>query len=554
MPKGDFMKKIGIALLLTLCAVSMAAVFTGCGNAFHVHSYDKQVVNEEYFASPATYTAKAKYYYSCECGEKGHKTFDYGDFLVKSGISFKNFVVDEENYAHIKVANDVTTYSFIKEIIVNGNATYSVSLDVYGLITIPTKTVLLEEGDNTFYILQTIGEELTLYTLTIRRRPIYTVSFNSNGGTEVENQNIEEDSFAVEPQSPKKVAHVFCGWNYDFTRAITANLNLSASWTFDKRLNQFDYTLTDKTCEIVDVKDKTIESVEIPEYVTSIDTQAFKGCDYLSKIYIDSVESWCKISGLENLMSYGLSKELYLNGKELTEFIIPDSITCIGDCMFRKCHKLTSISIPDGIISVAKSSFFGCDSLKYNEYNNALYLGNSGNPYVVLMKAKKSGISSCEVNVKTSIIADGAFSGCGNLTSITIGNKVISIGTNAFFCCKGLTSISIPDSVTYIGKNAFYGCSSLASVFLGKRVAYIGENAFYACETLSDISIPDSIEFIGDYAFWVCSNLKYNEYDNAYYLGNSNTPYLVLINVKKPSVSSCIINNRTKIIQDGAFV
>ena len=63
-------------------------------------------------------------------------------------------------------------------------------------------------------------------------------------------------------------------------------------------------------------------------------------------------------------------------------------------------------------------------------------------------------------------IADGAFSYCSSLTSITIPNSVTSIGNNAFSRCSGLTSVTIPNSVTSIGNSAFWGCSSLTTVFL----------------------------------------------------------------------------------------
>lgn len=51
-----------------------------------------------------------------------------------------------------------------------------------------------------------------------------------------------------------------------------------------------------------------------------------------------------------------------------------------------------------------------------------------------------------------------AFSGCSELTSVSIPNSVTSIGEHAFYDCSGLTSITIPNSVTNIGFNAFQGC------------------------------------------------------------------------------------------------
>lgn len=85
------MKRFLVVLLSVLCTVSIAAALTGCSNSGHVHSFDKQVVSEEYFAKEATCTEKAKYYYSCDCGAKGVSTFETGAPL---GHSFTNYVSD----------------------------------------------------------------------------------------------------------------------------------------------------------------------------------------------------------------------------------------------------------------------------------------------------------------------------------------------------------------------------------------------------------------------------------------------------------------------------
>ena len=58
-----------------------------------------------------------------------------------------------------------------------------------------------------------------------------------------------------------------------------------------------------------------------------------------------------------------------------------------------------------------------------------------------------------------------AFSGCTELTSVTLGNGVKSIGEMAFYACDKLTSVTIPNSVTSIGVQAFYGCFSLTDVY-----------------------------------------------------------------------------------------
>ena len=191
----------------------------------------------------------------------------------------------------------------------------------------------------------------------------------------------------------------------------------------------------------------------------------------------------------------------------LTSVVIPDSVTSIGKRAFSFCYNLTSVVIPDSVTSIGDYAFEGCSSLKYNTYDNALYLGNDNNPYLALVQTEDLSITSCIIHKDTRFICYYAF--CD---------------------CDGLSSVVIPDSVTSIGDYAFEGCSSLTSVV-----------------------IPNSVTSIGWGAFSDCSSLKYNTYDNALYLGNDNNPYLALVKAKGLSITSCIIHKDTRLICCSAF-
>ena len=128
-----------------------------------------------------------------------------------------------------KVSNATSTFSFINEIAIADSASYIVSTDINGSNVIRTKTVSLGIGDNTFYILVENGKDLGLYTVVIRRRPMYSVSFNVNGGTSVSSQTIEEDYFATEPTTERK-GYTFDKWDYDFSEPIIKNTTITASW------------------------------------------------------------------------------------------------------------------------------------------------------------------------------------------------------------------------------------------------------------------------------------------------------------------------------------
>ena len=193
---------------------------------------------------------------------------------------------------------------------------------------------------------------------------------------------------------------------------------------------------------------------------------------------------------------------------------IPDSVTTIedgyinadGECLgaFVNCERLQSVVMGNGVTSIGNYAFYGCDNLIYNEYDNALYLGNKDNTYVVLISAKNKDITSCEINEKTKVIYEKAFFGCSSLTSITIPDSVTSIGWGAFARCSSLTSITIPDSVTSIGESAFSECSSLTSITIPESVTSIGGFAFARCSSLTSITIPNSVTSIERSAFSGC--------------------------------------------------
>ena len=197
-----------------------------------------------------------------------------------------------------------------------------------------------------------------------------------------------------------------------------------------------------------------LTSVTIPNSVTSIGDCAFEDCDGLSSVHISDIAAWCNIDFVSHFYSNPLyyAEHLYLNGEEVKDLVIPNSVTSIGYRAFGYFSGLSSVTIPNSVTSI--------------EY--------------------------C------------AFEGCSGLTSVTIGNSVTSIGYWAFRGCSGLTSVTIPNSVTSIGGEAFYGCSGLTSVAIGNSVTSIGNQTFYGCSGLTSVTIPNSVTSIGDAAFEDC--------------------------------------------------
>lgn len=64
----------------------------------------------------------------------------------------------------------------------------------------------------------------------------YTVTFDSDGGSAVEAQTVNDGATATEPTEPTKDSYTFGGWllngaAYDFSTPVTADITLVASWS-----------------------------------------------------------------------------------------------------------------------------------------------------------------------------------------------------------------------------------------------------------------------------------------------------------------------------------
>ena len=171
-----------------------------------------------------------------------------------------------------------------------------------------------------------------------------------------------------------------------------------------------------------------LTSVTIPNSVTSIGYGAFLYCSGLTSVHISDIAAWYKIDfddPYSNPLNY--AHHLYLNGEEVKDLVIPNSVTSIGEYVFYGCSGLTSVTIPNSVTRIGQN----------------------------------------------------AFQGCSGLTSVTIPNSVTRIGNYAFSECSGLTSVTIGSGVESISMYAFEGCSELLDVYChAEKVPYTKSNAF----------------------------------------------------------------------------
>lgn len=211
-----------------------------------------------------------------------------------------------------------------------------------------------------------------------------------------------------------------------------------------------------------------LASITIGNSVTSIEGGAFYGCVGLKKVIVKNLAAWCSISFslFENSSWISSNNPLYYaqhlysdENTEITDLVIPNTVTSIGRATFIGCSSINSITIPKSLTSIGAGAFYGCSSLKkvivediaawcaisFPYYYSTYFTGNHYANPLVLAKHLYSDENT-------------------EIKNLVIPNSVTTIGEKVFSGCTGLTSVTIPNSVTSIGDYAFSGCSGLISV------------------------------------------------------------------------------------------
>ena len=166
------------------------------------------------------------------------------------------------------------------------------------------------------------------------------------------------------------------------------------------------------TYSVTSIRERAFEdysrltSVTIPNSVTSIGENAFTGCSGLTSVHISDIASWCNIKFKYGSNPLLYAHHLYLNGEEVKDLVIPNSVTRIEDYVFDGCSGLTSVTIPNSVTSIGSYAFYKCSGL----------------------------------------------------TSVTIGNSVTSIGSEAFSDCPELLDVyCLAEKVPSAKEDAFDG-------------------------------------------------------------------------------------------------
>ena len=171
---------------------------------------------------------------------------------------------------------------------------------------------------------------------------------------------------------------------------------------------------------------------------------------------------------------------LAFNGcQNLESVMLPESLTTLGSEAFSSCKSLRAVKIPSGVASIPESCFYGCSSLEsvtipegvtaIGDYafgscslSNALILPESLEKIGDCAFYHNGTLRSVNIPAKVKKIEERAFSLCG-LTGLVIPEGVHTIGSDAFYK-NSLENLTLPSTVTSIGGGAFGENNNLKSI------------------------------------------------------------------------------------------
>ena len=337
----------------------------------------------------------------------------------------------------------------------------------------------------------------------------YTITFDTLGGNDISSITQDYNTKIEKPNDPIKEGHTFMGWNPEIPDVMPAtNMVITAKWdvntytiTFDTDGGTEEESITQEFGSTIKLpnnskKENSVlfgwedQNGNVYEVNTSI---TLKKNMYLKAIWISKDFKYSRNGdGTITITKYTGSDE---------EIAIPSVTSKIEKNAFKDCTFLISVVIPNSVTSVGDSAFSGCSSLtiycerkeklslwssywkdsncpvvweyagKYGTYNNLSYAvcSKNGNQYITVLGNNQS---NSEVKIPESIngivvttIAENAFNNYTSLTSIIIPSSVTDIKNYAFEGCTALTSIVIPNSVINMGYNAFKNCTSLTIIY-----------------------------------------------------------------------------------------
>lgn len=194
------------------------------------------------------------------------------------------------------------------------------------------------------------------------------------------------------------------------------------------------------------------------------DIKSFDEFQYFIGLELIGRSAFNKCKGLERIklppQITRIENYAFLSCANLKKIEFPSHLEVIGEYSFSECNSLEEVNFPNSLMKMGFSAFADCKGLKHIRFNHSIP------------------------------VTRWAFSGCENLLTLDLGDRMDDIGNGSFFECKNLRKVVIPPSVKSIGDDAFHNCYQLREVYVGDSVKSIGSAAFWGTSNLRVISLP----------------------------------------------------------------
>lgn len=216
------------------------------------------------------------------------------------------------------------------------------------------------------------------------------------------------------------------------------------------------------------------------EEIGDVSGQTFAGCSALAngKFVIKDLKWWCGlvIRGTASNPVY-YAKHIYdAEGNEITDLVIPDDVTSVGDYTFPRCEGLKSVTFHDNVTYLGRSAFVDC-----------------------------TGLTTVALPKNLKKLEEYAFSRCSNLEAVTIPEGMENIGYCAFEY-SGLKSLTLPSTINKMSQS-FHHCEQLETLTLTDGLSDIS-GSFYGCNALKEVRIPGSLKTMTYQDFSGCASLE----------------------------------------------
>ena len=336
---------------------------------------------------------------------------------------------------------------------------------------------------------------------------------------------------------------------------LTNNIKTIGESAFKNCSGLKEVTLSDGVvtiCESAFEGCSKLQTLTFGRNVETVGQNAFYNCTDLSEVRTPDIESWCKIDfEKDSVHRYGnhpnfasnplyYAHHLYLtNGERISNLVIPETVTKIGQSAFYYATGLKSITIKGNISEICAYAFSYCSGLKN------VIIPETVNTIGNYAFYECSAIESVTIKGNIENAGSGIFSSCSNLERIILSESFQHVGEDMFYGCDALdgvyitdlaswcsltfdgystlgllswaknlylnnelvTDLYIPEGITQINTSVFAG-GSFESVTIPSSVKVIEDSAFNSCDNLIEIYIPGTVESIMRHAFSGCTNLR----------------------------------------------